>query len=210
VGWLVVDGDCFELPKFDRHNGESAKKRALSNVRKQVFRSRNADSVPGVERSERSNSVPREEKKREIQPPSEVASSGTPKRRSGTKPADSIRWSTASGWEGITDEDRAAWRVAYPACDIAGELARMAEWLKANPAKAHKSKWRAFVTSWLTRSQDRGGGQASTKSSTSQASKAWWRSDAGENMTDARYQAWRASRRPSGHAVSLAAAMKAP
>jgi hypothetical protein len=34
---------------------------------------------------------------------------------------------------------------------------RSAEWLKANPTKAHKSNWRRFVVSWLTRSQDRGG-----------------------------------------------------
>jgi hypothetical protein len=86
----------------------------------------------------------------------------------------------------------------------------MTEWLKANPAKAHKSNWRAFVTKWLTRSQDRGGGAAPSKPSTSQAAKAWWRPDAGENMTEARYQAWRASRRLSGHAVALAAALKAP
>jgi hypothetical protein len=39
----------------------------------------------------------------------------------------------------------------------------MTEWLKSNPAKAHKSRWRAFVTKWLTRSQDRGGGQPSNR-----------------------------------------------
>ena len=142
--------------------------------------------------------------------PSDVATTSSPKRRARSQPSDSILWSTASGWEGITDEDRSAWRLAYPACDLAGELARMTEWLKANPAKAHKSNWRAFVTKWLTRSQDRGGGAAPSKPSTSQAAKAWWRPDAGENMTEARYQAWRASRRLSGHAVALAAALKAP
>jgi len=142
--------------------------------------------------------------------PSDVATTETPKRRIRSQPADSIRWSTASGWEGITDEDRAAWRLAYPACDLAGELARMGEWLKANPAKAHKSNWRAFVTKWLTRSQDRGGGAASSKPIATASAKAWWRPDAGQNMTEARYREWVSSRRPSEHARTLAATLKAP
>jgi hypothetical protein len=33
----------------------------------------------------------------------------------------------------------------------------MEQWLKANPAKARKSNWRKFVTSWLAKEQDRGG-----------------------------------------------------
>jgi hypothetical protein len=40
---------------------------------------------------------------------------------------------------------------------VAGELLRATSWLKANPSKAHKSNWRRFVVSWLTRSQDKGG-----------------------------------------------------
>lgn len=92
-----------------------------------------------------------------------------PRRRARSAAADPIRWTPAAGWEGITDADRAAWAVAYPACDIAGELARMGEWLRANPAKAHKSRWRAFATAWLTRSQDRGGGQPSSRPGQPQA-----------------------------------------
>jgi hypothetical protein len=37
-----------------------------------------------------------------------------------------------------------------------------------------------------------------------------WRDDACDNMTDAQYREWRASRRPSTHAASLAADLKAP
>ena len=64
VGWLVVDGDCFELPNFDRHNGESAKKRALATVRKQASRFCHADSVTKTGQ-ERDKSVTREEERRE-------------------------------------------------------------------------------------------------------------------------------------------------
>ena len=86
------------------------------------------------------------------------ATSDPPRRRKRSQPADSIRWTPAGGWEGITDADRAAWRVAYPACDLARELAAAGEWLRSNPEKSRKSRWRAFLTRWLSRSQDRGGG----------------------------------------------------
>lgn len=90
----------------------------------------------------------------------ETASVRTPQsRRPGpqqSKPP-KISWSPASGWENIAEEDRAAWVTAYPACDVKLQLARMTEWLKSNPAKAHKSNWRRFVVNWLTKSQERGG-----------------------------------------------------
>lgn len=79
-----------------------------------------------------------------------------PRQRS--KPTDSIRWSIESGWEGITDADRAEWAEAYPAADLRVELAKASAWLKANPRKAKKSNWRKWLTTtWLTRCQDRGG-----------------------------------------------------
>jgi hypothetical protein len=64
-------------------------------------------------------------------------------------------------WVGMTDEDRESWAKAYPACDIDRELLAMAEWLKANPAKGKKSNYRRFITNWLARSQERGGGMRS-------------------------------------------------
>lgn len=68
-----------------------------------------------------------------------------------------IAWSSTGGWSGITDSDRAEWAEAYPACDTGRQLASMNQWLKANPAKAHKKQWRRFVTNWLARAQERGG-----------------------------------------------------
>ena len=38
VGWLVVDGAGVQIPKFDRHNGESAKERSLKNARQAKWR----------------------------------------------------------------------------------------------------------------------------------------------------------------------------
>jgi hypothetical protein len=60
-------------------------------------------------------------------------------------------------WGGIQKKDLESWAKAYPACDIKSELLKMAEWIKANPAKGKKSNYRRFIVNWLSRSQDRGG-----------------------------------------------------
>lgn len=57
-------------------------------------------------------------------------------------------------WSGITDDHRALWTKAYPAIDIALELAKAAAWLDANPANA-KSNYSRFLNSWFQRTQDR-------------------------------------------------------
>jgi len=90
--------------------------------------------------------------------PSSSAAPSTPQRRRCSKPADSLRWSAESGWEGITDADRAEWSQAYPAADLPVELAKANQWLKANPKKARKSNWRRWLTTvWLSKCQDKGG-----------------------------------------------------
>ena len=64
VGWLVSDSSGLALPNFDRHNGQTAKSRALTakRVAKHKLNAQgndegNADSVSGA--------LPREEKRRE-------------------------------------------------------------------------------------------------------------------------------------------------
>jgi hypothetical protein len=68
-----------------------------------------------------------------------------------------INWTPATGWQGITDADKARWRAAYPSCDLDRQLAAMDAWLRANPTKAIKRNFGAFITNWLSRSQARGG-----------------------------------------------------
>lgn len=68
-----------------------------------------------------------------------------------------LRWSEAAGWSGKTSELVLELKAAYPACDIDRQFLEMAQWLKANPAKAKKTAWRRFVDNWLRRKQDRGG-----------------------------------------------------
>lgn len=69
VGWLVVDDAGASVPNFDRHNGKTAKARALSTIRKQSSRANGhapvADGVTPMSRKHRDKSVTREEKRRE-------------------------------------------------------------------------------------------------------------------------------------------------
>lgn len=62
VGWLAESNGCFILPNYDRHNGSSAKSRALATVRKQKSRIGHAASVTetGLEkrREEKSKNIP--------------------------------------------------------------------------------------------------------------------------------------------------------
>jgi hypothetical protein len=150
AGWLEADDTGIRFANFDKHNGQPAKVRALGKNR--MKRIRCADSA---------TLAPLEEEKRRIReeelPAAQVATSDPPKRRKRSQPAGGIAWTADAGWQGITDADRTEWAAAYPACDLAGELARATSWLRANPTKAHKSNWRKFVVGWLTRSQDRGG-----------------------------------------------------
>lgn len=148
AGWLEVDAAGVRFANFERHNGQPAKVRALRKTRMERFRgaARATDAPPEKRREEKSNT-----------PAAPVAASDSPKRRKRSQPTDVVSWSADAGWTGITDADRQDWAAAYPACDLAAELAKATAWLKANPAKAHKSNWRRFIVSWLTSSQDRGG-----------------------------------------------------
>jgi len=70
----------------------------------------------------------------------------------------------------------------------------MGEWLKATPEKARKSRWRAFVIRWLSRSQDRGGSGSGPRLDAPRrpvVSSRVWRDDALANMTDEQYREWR-------------------
>lgn len=63
-----------------------------------------------------------------------------------------IQWTPDGGFTGITDDDRAKWKIAFPDKDLDFEMAKMSEWLIGRPTQARKSLWRAFMTRWLSRS----------------------------------------------------------
>lgn len=76
---------------------------------------------------------------------------------------ETLSFDAVAGWRGLGAR-RERWKAAYPAVDVAVELAKAAEWLRANP-KNHKSNYERFLTNWLARAQDRaparGGGSQS-------------------------------------------------
>lgn len=48
------------------------------------------------------------------------------------------------------------WKKAFPATNVEAEVLRAAAWVMANPAK-RKAEYLRFLTSWLSRAQDRAG-----------------------------------------------------
>lgn len=64
VGWLVIDGGGISLPNFDRHNGKTAKNRALTAKRVANHKSNAKANAQGNGASV-TRALPREEKNRE-------------------------------------------------------------------------------------------------------------------------------------------------
>lgn len=69
AGWLVIENDGITFPNFDRHNGDSAKRRAEAAERKRISRDRagkfGAENVTDMSHISCDESVTREEKRRE-------------------------------------------------------------------------------------------------------------------------------------------------
>ncbi|HIB9048887.1 TPA: DNA replication domain protein [Raoultella planticola] len=63
VGWLAYDGNKLILPNFERHNGESSKKRALTNRRVAAHRKNETHKVtqPALQKA-----LPEEEEEEEV------------------------------------------------------------------------------------------------------------------------------------------------
>ena len=61
-------------------------------------------------------------------------------------------------WKGITEKDLSTWKAAYPAVDVDTDLKRALDWCRSNRRRGKKSNYRRFLSAWLSRSQDRGGG----------------------------------------------------
>lgn len=67
VGWLKASRGGYEIPHFDRHNGASAKRRALDAQRKRAVRESPQD-VRKMSASDADEMTTREEKRRYIKP----------------------------------------------------------------------------------------------------------------------------------------------
>lgn len=113
---------------------------------------------PGTDKQQASNG-PTTTNHTDTQNTRRTLSTKTPFALTGASSAQSLKmsWSAGDGFSGIAESDRKEWEEAFPAVNIDRQLATAHAWLKSNPAKARKSNWRRFITSWLSRAQDRGG-----------------------------------------------------
>lgn len=55
---------------------------------------------------------------------------------------------------GITESDTTSWRVMYPHINLETETLKAADWIKANPSRSKKSRWRKFLTGWFNRNNE--------------------------------------------------------
>lgn len=97
VGWLVVNDESLELPSFDTHNGESAKRRAQDAERKRVARLSAAEADKDGTREEE-----RREEKNITQSLTLVTGAKKPKRVRKSKPdefAMTLDWSPSLEFE---------------------------------------------------------------------------------------------------------------
>jgi hypothetical protein len=68
VQWLVADGQSLELPRFDAHNGQSAKRRAQDADRKQAVRKTSASDADKMRTREEKRREEKKELQREVLP----------------------------------------------------------------------------------------------------------------------------------------------
>ena len=144
-GWLVVDDSGITIPNFDRHNGASAKTRALAKDRQQNKR---VNSSREPSRNERDNSVTREEKRREekelppLSPPSVESEKPKPTAARKTKiPSPFL----------LTVEMRTWAAESAPGVDLKTETEKFVDYWRAE-AKT-KADWPATWRNWIRKAQ---------------------------------------------------------
>ncbi len=142
AGWLIVHADGLEVPNFDRHNGDTAKTRALGTKRKQKERSKDeshasvSDESRETSRSERDKSETREEKRREEEKTT-TANAVVRKPRGSRLP---------EGWE--PSEDGRAYASAR-GLNPQDELDAFRDhWTAESRATASKLDWNAAWRTW--------------------------------------------------------------
>ena len=194
----------------DLHDSRSEAGRRAANKRWQTQCERNADALTKPCHLEpEPEPEPKVDTETEKKPNAAHSDASSGPKRTRSKPADAICWNVSAGWFGIQPADRDAWSKAYPATSVDVELARADQWLRANPEKAHRSKWRRFITGWLSRCQDRGGTKGSQVApEPQQKPRRYYRGDANQRLSDAEYEAWRKDNRSGGTVSALAQSMK--
>ena len=161
AGWLEVDeaAQTLTFPNFGQWNTPAKDTTAAERMRKHRAKqdvTRNTVTVTEPLRVTVTTDKTRQDKREDI-PAAPVATSDPPRRRKRSQHPDAVSWTADAGWQGITDADRSEWSKAFPGALLDQELAKATAWLHANPERAGKRKWRAFIVRWLGKCQERGG-----------------------------------------------------
>jgi hypothetical protein len=140
VHWLEITDEGIRIPKFDRHNGDSAKQRAQKNERQSRWRSKKDGEVDGsvdahVDAQTSTNASTREEKRRE-----EKKETKADAQRASRLPAD---WSPSEHDEEFCTTER-------PDLDV-GDVANQFRdyWIAQPGAKGRKTDWPATWRNWV-------------------------------------------------------------
>jgi hypothetical protein len=155
VGWLVIDNkkERITIPKFERHNGESAKKRALSSERQARWRANSVDAAV--------DAAPptREEKRREDKKETSAPKNGAHKNVVDNSPVfESLPLIDGSEFQ-VRQSLLEQLSPLYPAVDVQATVREMKGWLLLN---SHRRKTRrgvkSFIGKWLQGEQEKHGG----------------------------------------------------
>jgi hypothetical protein len=166
AGWLILHSpQGVQIPKFEKHSPESAKRRMDGASRQRAFRSRNASVTP-LSQNFCDTSVTREEKRREegekmraenwrAEKKEEAEESPPPEAALETPAASAllcfptvdpeVRWS-------LTAEQLQSWVQDYPTFDVPADLHRAVNWLEADPSRLQTpANMLIFLVDWLNR-----------------------------------------------------------
>ena len=136
AGWIEVHNGGCRLPNFDRHCGETSKKRALGARRSAAFRVSNGSCV--------TDALPREEKRREENKEQKQEPLRSP---NGSRlPPD---WTLPDEWRRWAEQERRD-------VDVLRESRVFADYWASQPgAKGRKTDWQATWRNWIRRAQGR-------------------------------------------------------
>jgi len=142
VGWMESQDGMINLPNFDRHNGKTAKNRALTAKRVADHKGKsNAPSVSGA----LANALPREEKRREeIEQPPICPQEGTKEKGASRKTKIPTPFLLTAAMRSWAAEDA-------PGVDLKTETEKFVDYWRGE-AKT-KADWPATWRNWMRKAQ---------------------------------------------------------
>lgn len=140
VGWLVIDDHGLTLPNFDRHNGKTAKDRALTAKRVATHKSNGKGNAAIV-----SDALPREEKRREEDKEAIASSSASAQPTCDDEPDDGV---PPCPFDPLIDLYEAALPVL--------PTVRRSLFAKGANGKALRARWRWVMTAKHERGERKG------------------------------------------------------